>query len=336
MTLTLVGALATGIPISFGAGTLVPRAAADGYASEPFDIRPGIDPWAIIRSPDQPLRSADDPIGYFDYRGRTWDHPSRQAEDGLHFLTKFDRNGDARLLRAAETVGDHLLSYSATIDGSLHLQYPFDWDGAAAPWHSALSQGRALSLFSRLADRAGERWRPVADAVYRSFLRPPDRSPWYVLVDDRGSLWLEEAPDDTRPGLIVNGHIAASWGLMDYWLLTGDDSARQLVDGALTTVKDRWGDIRIVGDFSRYGLVDLRQDDRYHATHIKQLRALAALTGDDAFGGMADELAFDSGVLPIRRALAPLVGLWPLAAVLLLLRSAPALMGRLRAQRSLS
>ena len=69
-----------------------------------------------------------------------------------------------------------------------------------APWYSAMAQGEALSLFSRLwAVTKEPAWRQAAEQTLTSLsLGPAAGQPWCSHVDEAGHLWLDEYPRDLR------------------------------------------------------------------------------------------------------------------------------------------
>jgi hypothetical protein len=293
----VVGARPTLRPAPVGEIRALPAA----YRTDPAEPVAGVDPWAMLRGESAPPPDPDIVVPHLHIEGIDWRHPSRQGEVGLRLVDAYDRSGDVAYLAGAERIARDLVDHAVAADGAIHLVYDFAWYGVEPPWHSALSQAKALALTSRLAVRiGGDEWRAAADRLFASFLLPAGGERWYTFVDERGSLWFEEAPDADEPGRILNGHISAVWGIADYWVLTGDATARDLLAGGLATVKDRWDEFRVPADISRYGLGDGAQMAQYHAAHILQLRALAALTGDEAFATMALELEQDLELVHVR------------------------------------
>ncbi|GAA2530156.1 hypothetical protein GCM10010201_31930 [Pilimelia columellifera subsp. columellifera] len=237
--------------------------------------------------------------------GRTYDHPVFQGQYGIQLLQTYLTTGDRWFLDRALLQARRVRDTGVPDRGTRWLPYRFGFDlygvpgdALAPPWHSGMAQGRALSLFARLALVTGDpTWRRSADDIFGSLtLGPTDDGPWATWVDGSGHLWLEEYPrtPPERSEQVLNGHIAAAFGLYDYWRLTGDRDAAALFDGAATTV-EHWlpRGFRAPGSASRYSLRGRRPHEGYHAIHVQQLLRLHALTGQPTFARWADLLAQD-------------------------------------------
>ncbi|MDA8436321.1 MAG: D-glucuronyl C5-epimerase family protein [Actinomycetales bacterium] len=233
-------------------------------------------------------------------------HPVAQAQYGLRLLDSYRLTGDAAYLTLAVAQAQRIISLRVVSNGAWF--YPYDYAFALhqdptkglmrAPWFSAMAQGEALSLFTRLFEVTGDTaYRSAADLTFRSFLaRPSATRPWVVHVDAARNLWLDEFPHYPAAGsdFTLNGHVFASYGLYDYYVLTHDLRARQLWDGALHTVSvivpTR---IRNPGWISNYCVAHGHPSPRYHAVHVGQLLELHAMTGSIVFARLADLLAAD-------------------------------------------
>ena len=64
--------------------------------------------------------------------------------------------------------------------------------------------------------------------------RGPRTGPWTLFVDRHGYLWFEEYAGDTKPLLVLNGHMFAIFGVWDYYQLTQSAKAKRLFDGGVT------------------------------------------------------------------------------------------------------
>ena len=165
-----------------------------------------------------------------------------------------------------------------------------------------MSQGLALSFFSRLYRVTGDDvHQRAATRIFASFRRlgprqaaaaPVPARSWVAYVDERDHLWLEHYPR-IGPDHVLNAHLHALNGIYEYWLLTRSAEARQLLEGALTTVRERAGQYRRRDRASLYGLRSRTNHFRYHEVHIWQLRLLGRMTGDPFFTRLGDTLAAD-------------------------------------------
>jgi hypothetical protein len=260
----------------------------------------------VVRALDE-LPVGPDGLLVWSYRGQRHFQPVTQSQLALALLDGYHQDGDARRLdlaiRNARDIAEHLsedyLSYG--YDMALHGD---EANTIHAPWHSAMAQGQFLSVVSRLAEETGEQeWRSLADRMFATLADVqrgdalPDR-PWASFVDDEGHLWLEEYSGDIAPMQVLNGHLFATFGVYDYWHLTGRADAEALFLRAAETVLAYFPRLRVPGQASWYGMrvQDRReaQSEKYHRIHISQLRYIADMTGDERFARMAD--AFDSDV----------------------------------------
>ena len=167
----------------------------------------------------------------------------------------------------------------------------------AAPYYSALAQGRVLMFFSRLAEITGDAtWRDAADHTFASFLRTGPRSdgPYIDDVDSRNCLWLQEWPwPGMRPDDTFNGHNSSAFGVYEYWHLTKDATALEVFQGAATTSQVYVGSFRNPGWLSFYCLAHHVINPFYHNYHVGQLLELYRMTGAVAFAHYADLFSAD-------------------------------------------
>ena len=174
-----------------------------------------------------------------------------------------------------------------------------------APWVSALAQGNALSALLRGHQVFGDdRYLQAAEAGYRAMhSRREDLS----VVETAGEdLWYEEYP--AHPPLhVLNGHVYALFGVLDYARVTGDEEAHQRWRRAARTLARHLPRFDL-GYWSGYDAYTREPVDlHYHKNiHIPQLRILGELVGDSIFVEYADrwERYLASPVSSVRRAIA--------------------------------
>jgi len=237
-----------------------------------------------------PVRDADG-VPMSVVQGRRVYKPAGLAQTAIRFVNGFQRTGDAAYLAYPEAIGRALVRTGHMSKGALFLPYAFDFamhsnpkDIIRAPWYSAMAQGLALSLFSRLHAATGDpAYLSTARRLYRS-LQPMSRgpSPWVAWVDGSGYLWLEEYAQP-HPDHALNGFIFAAFGLYDYWLESGDPGALQEFRGALTTLQAHLMEARNAGRPMDYCLVHGQPQLKYHRVVVAQLRQLARITGSPFF-----------------------------------------------------
>jgi hypothetical protein len=184
-------------------------------------------------------------------------HPTAATVLGLHAVAGGDRE-------TAEHMAAGLLEHRD--GGWFPLNFPFDYWHQAAGWRSQITQGLALSVFTRLGDL--ESAAQIAPTI---------------VPNDRG--WLEEYPGQSP---ILNGHIFAALGLWDYWTATGDRDAGARALAAIDVVR------RNLGTFFTSGRVwyDLEHRQRmpaaYRSVYVEQFTWLKAITGEQCFQDAID------------------------------------------------
>jgi hypothetical protein len=160
-----------------------------------------------------------------------------------------------------------------------------------APWLSGLGQGDLLEVYARLYLLTRQpRYLQLAHRVFRSFFLLDSVYPsghWIAHIDAAGYYWIEEHPKATPPHTL-NGFLFAVSGLHTYYLASGEPRARQLLQAALTTVRDHIHQYRYPGDLSTYDLQHRASRPlRYHALHSVQLQHLYRISGEKTFLRMA-------------------------------------------------
>jgi D-glucuronyl C5-epimerase C-terminus len=266
----------------------------------PFDRLP----WSSDQPPtfDVPRPVDKDGIALFRWiDGGLYYRPGSVAINGMKRIDAFRDTGDVRQLEQARLQADHLLDMVIEDDDAWWLPFWFDYapEGLKAPWFNAMSQGLALSFFTRLHRVTGDdRYLEAAEHIFESYRRLGRRTggaerPWIAYVADGGYLWLEHYPN-SRPDHVLNAHLHSLIGLYEYWQHTRSPEARSLLEGALTTMRDRADRYRRKGKVSLYGLHSRTNHFKYHQVHIWQLRLLSRMTGDPFFRQLAEGMAEDA------------------------------------------
>ena len=267
----------------------------------PFDRLP----WTSHPPPALPALPPTDGKGIRLFRwndGQLYYRPGSIAINGMKRIDAYRDTGDRAQLEQALVQAKHLRDMRIEEDDAWWLPFWFDYlpEGLTAPWFNAMSQGLVLSFFVRLHRVTGDDVHlRAAEQVFQSFRRlgrkraAPQR-PWVAYVADGGYLWLEHYPNP-RPDHVLNAHLHSLIGLYEYWQHTRSSEARQLLEGALTTMRDRAAGYRREGRISIYGLRSRTNHYKYHQVHIWQLRLLGRMTGDPFFTQLGDMLAADKG-----------------------------------------
>jgi heparosan-N-sulfate-glucuronate 5-epimerase len=197
------------------------------------------------------------------------------AQYGLGCNERWVAGEGEEWLNAARAVGDTLLerqtAEGAWIQG---FDLPHTYD-LRAPWVSAMAQGEAASLLTRLSKATGEE--RYAEAATRAL----DPMPMAFLPD--GSPFPQEYPTDP-PAHVLNGAIYAIWGLYD----AGDEARFEDALDTLVRNLHRWD----TGSWSLYDLyphpIPNWASLAYHELHTTQLRALTRLSDRTALAEAAD------------------------------------------------
>ncbi|XP_049866763.1 D-glucuronyl C5-epimerase B isoform X2 [Pectinophora gossypiella] len=155
-------------------------------------------------------------------------------------------------------------------------------------WHSAMSQGHAISVLARAYHRSGDSayLRAAKKALY--LLDVPSHAGGVKAMWMDKYVWYEEYP--TKPPLFVlNGFIYTLLGLYDLHIIEGENSislAKKMFDDGMTSLKT----LLPLFDTGSGSFYDLRHFTLgvspniarwdYHATHVNQLYLLAGLDDD--------------------------------------------------------
>jgi hypothetical protein len=307
--------LMSGVPVVAGTATqghlsgnwaksaaLVQPAAAPPYSVRTFDLRPI--PWSWLSFTGGRIRSVPPPgprdandIPLFRWSdGRLYYRPGSLAMSGMRQLDAFVRKGDPKQLDQALAQAAKLRELADHLRSAWWLPFEFDYraQGLHGPWYNAMTQGLVLSFFVRLYRVTGDVVHlDAADRVFESFRQlGAARHPWVARVAG-GDLWLEHYPGG-HTYKILNAHLHATLGLFEYWQATQTPIARQVLEGALTTMRDNAGRFRRPGELSRYCLLCSYGMRKYHAIHIWQLHLLARISGAYYFARVANQMAHDS------------------------------------------
>ena len=276
----------------------------------PFDRLP----WTNDPPPLLPAQPPVDENGIRLYRredGKLHYRPGSIAISGLKRIDAYRDTGDRAQLDQALVQARHLRASMLVRDDAWWVPFWFDYppERLKAPWYNAMAQGLVLSFFVRLYRVTGDAIHlHAAGKVFDSFLRlgqvrpgavqPDPVRPWVSYVDERDYLWLEHYPV-ARPDHTLNVHLHALIGIYEYWQATRSPEARGLLEGALTTMRDRAGRYRREGRASVYGLRSRTNHFSYHEVHIWQLRLLGRMTGDPFFTTLGDTMATDRAPRPL-------------------------------------
>lgn len=216
-------------------------------------------------------------------------NPIAISQYGLGNYNLFLRTGSKERYQKFLKIAHWLVENLEVNENGVYVwNHHFDWeyrDKLRAPWYSALAQGQGISLLVRAYQETKIRhYSDAAEKAFFSFLKEVDEG-GVKYMDEDGYVWFEEAIVDP-PTHILNGFIWASWGIYDYFLLTGDKSAKNLFNEAVETLRNKLVEFDI-GFWSLYEQSGTRlkmiASPFYHSLHIVQLKIMYKLTGDPIF-----------------------------------------------------
>lgn len=228
--------------------------------------------------------------GYFiDFRAKTVSptaaDPSRLLPAGLAQLALgwWERRlagepaAEAEFMRICALLESRAVSH----DGELLWPYtvPVPKHGLRPPWHSALAQAQAASVFVRAYLNAADEHHAVLARRAIAPLLPSSTSG--LLVQTEHGPVPEESPS-RPPSLILNGWIYALWGLWDVAVALRDPDCKLLFEESTRCLRRTIGRYD-AGWWSRYSLYPHRLPDLakpfYHRLHVDQLELMNWLVG---------------------------------------------------------
>jgi hypothetical protein len=234
-------------------------------------------------------------VRMFKVGAKLYNHVVFQGSYALQNLNSYRLTGNQSYLDIAARNAQRLVDRHVVSGTGWYFPYDFNFaplgdssEMLRAPWYSGMAQGRALSAFARLYQATGDaKWRAAADATFASMGQAPSGGlPYGSYVDSKKRLWLEEYPryPASMGENVLNGHIVAIWGLLDYWTMTHSLLAQQLTKGAIATVKaTAVNNFRRVNGSSLYSLRHRTLASTYHQMHIEQFLQLWQFTHDVFF-----------------------------------------------------
>lgn len=231
-------------------------------------------------------------IPLFKFKEKDYYHPVVIAQYGLQEYNKFVKTGNLIHLKAAKNAADWLVNNQNDKNGIWYYHFDFNVGGTGlllpAPWGSAMAQGQAISLLSRVALFVEDNRTYIESAKKGiSSLTVPVEDGGFLAYFD-GHPFFEEYP--TIPhNYTLNGYIFALIGLYDLDNLHGNKEARDLYDEGLKTLEYMlpfYDSDNISAYHLSYKTMPPRKVHsaaRYHLVHIKQLEVLDSISPSQIF-----------------------------------------------------
>lgn len=163
----------------------------------------------------------------------------------------------------------------------LHTEYPMD-----KKWISALAQGQVISVLARYYDYSrDEKYLEMAKKLLKAYSIKTENTGFLTYLN--GGAFFEEYP--SKPSsFVLNGFIFAIWGVLDLYIVSGDEQAKKIYEMSLMTLRKNIHlyNINWLG-WSRYDLYGFKIKNItsifYHKLHINQLLAMYRITGDEEY-----------------------------------------------------
>jgi heparosan-N-sulfate-glucuronate 5-epimerase len=215
--------------------------------------------------------------------------PVNVAEYGLQQYSYFIGTGNASGLVNAISVADWLVDHQDPANGKWYYNVDFPVGAMdvtlISPWSSAMAQGYAMSLLTRVYSQTGDAaYLASATAALAALEINVDQGG--LAVDFHGHVYFEEYPT-TPPSFTLNGFLFTLLGLYDLSQQSPASPAAAMFRAGLETVKYAlpYYDTK---DVSAYHLGHLTNPPRpvhadlyYHYLHAQLLQALNSLAPDN-------------------------------------------------------
>ena len=200
-------------------------------------------------------------------------HPLLSAICVITLYTRYLENHDESdkkiLLKNLDYLEDSLTDefyceYNFAINSSIHPMQ--------APWISGLAQGELCTAFCRGYFLTGEqKYLDIAGKILETLIYNGEDY-WCVYTDDDNYYWIEEYPGPEKLH-VLNGIMFALWGVWEYYTVTEDENARDVLLAGLKTIADHcctlWYDETL--RYSKY-CIKSEASASYHRVHIKQFK----------------------------------------------------------------
>jgi hypothetical protein len=235
-------------------------------------------------------------------------NPVAVAEWGIHHYENWLHTGKVSertaFLAQAKWLRDVMDS-----KGRFPYRYLHFVRGIKPPWYSAMAQGLGISVLLRAYQATGD----------ISYMRAADRAVWPFGRDVQrggvvtgGGKWLEEYPDSKH---VLNGSIFAAFGLWDMMRVQGRAVVSAESTATPTQAEGVWDAFTSnlalhLSSYESRGAILYELGGAhfsripYYDVHVRQLRALAQITGDTRFSDTASSWAGEFRAYP-----APVIGL---------------------------
>lgn len=122
----------------------------------------------------------------------------------------------------------------------------------------------------------------AAQLALNAFFIPVEEGGVLYIDGDGGWWYLEYGYKGEPKPRTLNGFIFALMGIYEYYKITGDKRALLLFNRGVEELKRHLHEYD-TGSWTRYDLVGTMASVKYHKIHVKQMKIMYELTGDEIF-----------------------------------------------------
>lgn len=233
-----------------------------------------------------------DGIPMVKYSWGTHYNPVTIAQYGLQqhalYLVNNDENHYNILIKVSNYLIDNQDEKGGWPFGFDHTFYKGRTELIQSPWYSALAQGQALSLLTRVYHLTGEQ--KYLDAAKKGVLLycvPVEFGG--VLRKFKNEYWFYEEYPTEPASYVLNGFIYSLFGLYDVYNVDGDETAKKLYLEGIRTLKHMLS-LYDLGNRTSYDLTHYTTEGNppnvarwgYHSTHILLLSGISSIETDES------------------------------------------------------
>lgn len=246
-------------------------------------------PWILPKRAHRSLDSNGVPIVHYPWG----DHhnPVTTSYTAIAFYQNYLKSDDARQLNSFFNNADWLLDNMDSV-GYLHYDFAYQHTDYVldSGWTSGMAQGQALSVLSIAYNVTNsKKYLDGAEKIFSTFF---DRSSPYRFIDvENGYLYIEEYPNPDSCH-VLNGQIFGTWGLWDYYVVSGSETSLDLFCSSLQTIVDNYLQWFISENKTKYCLHNAYKE-KYHHVHLRQLESLHAITKNNEFRRIKSKLSHE-------------------------------------------
>ena len=179
---------------------------------------------------------------------------------------------------------DWLLSSVQKKDNYLIFEYDFPWPpyDLTPNWHDAMAQSRGIQVLLKTHEVTGkQKYLDGAKLLLNTFFVDV-RDGGVTYKSDDGWWYEHYAHKDGTASRVLNGHIAALFGIQEYYRYTNDTDAQFLFEEGVRAVKNELPNYDLNG-YSYYDVLGTPSPLKYQDIHIRQTMQLYEITNDESF-----------------------------------------------------